>query len=154
MTLNRIVRIAGPLAALLLMTSGGVAQTTATGGDLLPRNATALEGLPQVRIDTTRNDVRRRELDPSEAAKSRLLIKIVDGHFYWGDRTTTPLTVTSAGGFTYLSSGEPGRYVRFRYVNDTLTYVEHTDMAYGVENSNMAYGSVTYWGELRIILGK
>jgi hypothetical protein len=153
MTLDRIVRIAGPLAALLLMTSGGVAQTTATGGELLPRNATALEGLPQVRIDTTRDDVRRKELDASEAAKSRLLIKIVDGRFYWGDRASVPLTVTSAGGFTYLSSGEPGRYVRFRYVNDTLTYVEHTDIAYEVKNTNTAYGSVTYWGELRVILG-
>lgn len=111
----------------------------------LPANATALEGLPQVRVDATRDHVVRRELDSAEAAKSRLTIKIVDGQLYWGDRTGTPLTMSSSGTFTYLSSTEPGRYIRIQRLNDRLRYVEHVDMA---------FGSVTYWGELRVVVAR
>ena len=53
--------------------------------------------------------------------------------------------MTSSGEFTYLSSNEPSRYVRVRRLNDRLTYIEHVDTA---------LGSVTYWGELRIVIGK
>jgi hypothetical protein len=110
-----------------------------------PPNAAKLEGLPRVRIDTTRDQVRRRELDAAEAARSRLTITIVDGQLYRGDRTGTPLTITTADGFTYLSSRHPGRYIRVQRLNDTFSYVEHVDMA---------FGSVTYWGELRVVLKK
>ena len=129
----------------LVMTGAVLAQTPPPGEVVFPKNATALEGLPQVRIDTAKDNVSRRELDPAEAAKSRLTISIADGRFYWGDRPGHPLTVSTSGSFTYLSSTEPGRYVRFQDVNNTLIYVEHVDM--GTQ-------FVTYWGELRIVLGK
>jgi hypothetical protein len=45
--------------------------------------------------------------------------------------------------FTYLSS-DPGQYVRIARVNDRITYVEHVDTA---------LGSITWWGELKIVLG-
>lgn len=129
----------------LVMTGAVLAQVRGPDEVVLPKNATALEGLPQVRIDTAKDGVSRRELDPSEAARSRLTIAIVDGRFYWGDRPGRPLTVSTAGSFTYLSSAEPGRYVRFQDVNNTLIYVEHVDMGNQF---------VTYWGELRIVIGK
>jgi len=129
----------------LLIASSVLAQAPPPGQVVFPKNATALEGLPQVRIDTAKDNVIRRELDSAEAAKSRLTISIVDGRFYWGDRPGHPLTVSTSGSFTYLSSAEPGRYVRFQDVNNTLIYVEHVDM--GTQ-------FVTYWGELRIVLGK
>jgi hypothetical protein len=111
----------------------------------IPKDATRLEGVPHVRIETTKDGATRRELDRAEAARSRLTIRIDDGRFYWAGRDDRPLTVTSSGEFTYLLSARPGRYVRFRWFDDTLAYVEHVDMA---------FGSVTYWGELRIVTGK
>jgi hypothetical protein len=133
-------------ATLLVVTASALAQTPERRNDVVfPENATALEGLPQVRIDTTRDDVSRRELDATESGKSRLTIKVVDGRLYWGDQPGNPLTVATSGDFTYLSSTEPGRYVRLQRVNDRLTYAEHVDFG---------NRSVTYWGELRIVLGK
>jgi hypothetical protein len=111
----------------------------------VPANATALEGVPTVRIDTTQETATRRELARAEAATSLLKIQIIDGRYYWASHGNRPLTVSTSGDFTYLASTEPGRYVRFRRLNDRLTYVEHVDMP---------SGSVTYWGELRIVLGK
>jgi hypothetical protein len=112
---------------------------------VFPPNAAVLEGLPRVRIDTTKDQVNRRELGAAEAARSRLTITIADGQIYRGDRTGTPLTIATSGMFTYLSSTTPGRYIRIQRLNDTLSYVEHVDMA---------AGSVTYWGELRVVLEK
>jgi hypothetical protein len=130
----------------LMMTTRVFAQTPPPPEDfVVPQNATALQGLPQVRIDTAKDNVSRRELNPAEAAGSRLTIAIVDGRFYWGERRDSPLTVSTSGGFTYLTSAEPGRYVRLQRLNETVTYVEHVDMG---------NRSVTYWGELRIVLGK
>jgi hypothetical protein len=145
-----VTRHAGRLAALLAVPilAAAVAAAQAPGrptGTIVPANAEALEGLPQVRIDATKDKVVRRELDRAEAAKSRLTIQIVNGRFYWGDRSGAPLTVTKSGSFTYLSSTEPGRYIRIQEINDTLNYIEHVDMA---------FSSVTYWGELRVVLGK
>jgi hypothetical protein len=111
----------------------------------IPVNAVRLEGIPRVRIDLTQDGVTRRELDPSQAAKGRLTIKIVNGQLYRAGADTHPLVVTSSPEFTYLSSTEPGRYVRLRRLNDRITYVEHVDMP---------FGSVTYWGELRIEYAK
>ena len=118
--------------------------TASAAAGQIPGNATSLEGLPTVRIDTTQDGATRRELGGAEAAANRLRIRIVDGRYYQAGRDR-PLTVSTAGEFTYLLSDEPGRYVRFRRLNDRLTYVEHVDMA---------AGSVTFWGELRIGLGK
>ena len=129
----------------LVMTGAVLAQARRPDEAVLPKNATALEGLPQVRIDTAKDNVSRRKLDPAEAAKSRLTVAIVDGRFYWGEQPGRPLTVSTSGGFTYLSSTEPGRYVRIQDVNGMLTYVEHVDMGNQF---------VTYWGELRVVLGR
>lgn len=145
-TTGAVARIAALLAAPVLGASVVLTQVPGQSTDVpVPVNAHALEGLPQVRIDATKDKVMRRELDRTEAAKSRLTIQIVNGRFYWGDRTGVPLTVTKSGAFTYLSSTEPGRYIRIQEINDTLTYIEHVDMA---------FGSVTYWGELRVVLDK
>jgi hypothetical protein len=82
-------------AWLLTGTVSGWAQSTPTAIEI-PRNATALEGVPQVRF-----------------------------------------------AYTHLSSTEPGTYVRFTERGNRLLYVEHLDMP---------FGSVTFWGELRIVL--
>jgi hypothetical protein len=142
----RFTRIAAVLAAAALVagTAPGEAQE-GRSGLVIPQNATALEGIPRVRIDTTRDTVTRRELAAAEAAKSRLTIRIDDGRLYWASRDDRLLTRTASEEFTYLLSTVPGRYVRIRELNDTLTYVEHLDMP---------SGSVTYWGELRIVVRK
>jgi hypothetical protein len=72
------------------------------------------------------------------------MIRIVDGQYYWASRDNRPLRLQSSGEFTYLSS-EPGQYIRFTRMNDRISYVEHVDLA---------HGSVTWWGELRIVVGK
>jgi hypothetical protein len=112
---------------------------------VFPPNATALEGLPTLRVETTPEATTRRQLDSEEAAASRLSIRIKDGSFYWSSRDDRRLTLTASGEFTYLSSTEPGRYVRIRRLNDRLTYVEHLDTT---------LGTVTYWGELRVVTGR
>lgn len=142
---DRLIQLLGPAVAVLWIAGSGSTQSPQSPDPLIPANATALVGTPRVRVDATQDEVRRRELTADEAAKSRFTIAIVDGRYYWGSPTGVPLTVGSAGGYTYLSSREPGRYVKFRRLNETLTYVEHIDMA---------PGTVTYWGELRIVLGK
>jgi hypothetical protein len=129
----------------LVITSSVFAQPSRLPDEpAFPRTTTALEELPQVRIDISKDSLSRRELYATESVSSRLTIAIVDGRFYWGDRPGRPLTVSTSGGFTYLRSHGPGRYVRFHRVNGSLTYVEHVDMG---------NRSVTYWGELRILLG-
>lgn len=110
----------------------------------IPATATTLEGVPTVRIDSTEGGTTRRVLSAAEGAKDRLKVTIADGQFYWTSRGNGPLTLSSTGEFTYLSSG-PGRYIRLTRLNDKISYVEHVDMA---------SGSVTWWGELRIIVGK
>jgi hypothetical protein len=122
-----------------------VGQTSGQGQVQVPKNAVALEGRPLVRIDTTEDQVMRRPLTEAEMAEHRLTIKAKNGRYFWASRGNLPLTLSSSGEFTYLASSEPGKYVRFRRVNDKITYVEHIDMA---------HGSVTYWGELRIVLGR
>jgi hypothetical protein len=132
--------------ALVTVTVAAALTETATQGPVqMPRNAVALEGMPLVRVDATEDQVTRRQLSETEIAANRLRINVQKGQFFWASRDNAPLTLSSSGEFTYLASSEPGKYVRFRRVNDRITYVEHLDMA---------YGSVTYWGELRIVLGK
>jgi hypothetical protein len=110
----------------------------------IPAAATALEGIPTVRIDSTEEGTQRRVLTAGEAAKNRLNVTVVNGTFYWTSRDNRPLQVSSTGEFTYLSS-EPGKYIRITRLNDKLSYVEHVDMG---------SGSVTWWGELKITVGK
>jgi hypothetical protein len=70
-----------------------------------------------------------------------LTIRVVDGQFYWTSRENRPLRLSQSGEFTYLAS-DPGRYIRFTRLDDQIGYVEHLDAA---------WGSVTWWGELRIV---
>jgi hypothetical protein len=126
---------------LLLACSAGAQQAR----PVFPPNATALEGLPSLRVETTPEETTRRQLDSKEAAASRLRIQIKDGSFYWSSRDDRRLTLTAAGEFTYLSSTEPGLYVRIRRLSDRLTYLEHLDTT---------LGTVTYWGELRVVVGR
>ena len=75
----------------------------------IPATATTLEGIPTVRVDSGR---RRHDATgaphPSEAAKSRLTVGLVDGRYYWTSRGNRPLEMSSSGEFTYLSF-EPGQ---------------------------------------------
>ena len=106
----------------------------------IPSTATVLEGMPTVRIDSAEGTTTRRLLDQTEAAKSRLKVSVIDGQYYWTSRENRLLRLNTSGAFTYLSS-EPGRYIRFTRVDNRIAYVEHVDVA---------LGSVTWWGELRI----
>jgi len=143
-TRRRLAMIA--VAVSWVLAAGAVvAQNRSPGGSILPRDATALEGRPTVRVETTSEAVTRRQLDSGEAAANRLRIQIEDGAFYWSSRGNRRLAPSESGGFTYLSSADPGRYVRITRLNDRFTYMEHVDTT---------QGSVTFWGELRIIAGK
>ena len=144
--MTRIVKRTALAAAVLVglgLAAGTAFSAVASpqGAVDIPAHAIALEGIPRVRIDVTQDGATRRELDPPQAAKQRLTIKIVNGQLYRAGADDHPLVVTSSPEFTYLSSAEPGRYVRLRRLNDRITYIEHVDML---------FGSVTYWGELRI----
>ncbi len=148
MTLQRqIVATFAVVACLGVAALGAAAQQPAKPEPVkIPDNASGLEGLPTVRVDAAEDQATRRQLGSGEAINSALKVRIVDGRYYWGSRDDRPLTLSSSGGFTYLSSAtEPGHYVRLRQVGDRITYAEHVDMA---------SGSVTYWGELRIVIGK
>jgi hypothetical protein len=112
----------------------------------IPADATRLEGTPTVKMEVTEAGAKRQTLAPGEAAAETLAISVKDGRMFWTSKGGRPLTLTTAGEMIYLSSAtEPGRYVRLRKVNDKLTYVEHLDMG---------SRSVTYWGELRVVLRK
>jgi hypothetical protein len=144
MTIRPIV-YAAILLTSPLMTTGGFTQAAEPSQTItFPANAKALEGLPQVRVDASKDNVTRRLLNPSEAVKSRLTIKIDKGRLYWAGQ---PLKVWESGSYTYLSSTEPGRYVRIQWLKDQdkLAYVEHVDM------TDLW---VTYWGEMRVVLDK
>jgi hypothetical protein len=141
----RIGRITAVLVGLGLLAGVAVSQTHAPDAEAqIPPNATALEGIPQIRVDVTQGGVTRRQLGAAEAAKDRLTIKIIDGRLYRAGEER-PLVVTSSKDFVYLSSVEPGNYVRVRKLDDRYSYIEHMDMP---------FGSVTFWGELRIVIEK
>jgi hypothetical protein len=110
----------------------------------IPSGAVTLEGVPTVRIDASEGSTTRRVLSDAEAARNRLAVSVVDGRFLWASRGNRPLRLSSSGPYTYLSS-EPGAYIRFTRLNDRIAYVEHVDLA---------FGSVTWWGELKIAAGK
>jgi hypothetical protein len=133
------------MACVAAVVSAALGQTSAQGEVQIPKGAIALEGTPLVRIESTEDQVTRRQLTDAEVATNRLRIHVENGKYFWTSRGNLPLTLTSSSEFTYLASSEPGKYVRFRRVSDRITYVEHIDTA---------HGSVTYWGELRIVLGK
>ena len=144
-------RMVGVAAGLALTATLASAQTQTGNGSqtvvipVIPKDATVLEGVPAVRLDVTDRGTKRQALDRKNAAAEALKIEAVDGRYYWVSREKQPLTVTTSGEFTYLTSNEPGKYVRFKKLNDRISYVEHVDME---------FGSVTYWGQLRIVVGK
>jgi hypothetical protein len=126
-----------------LTARSALSQESPPAGVDIPPTAAVLEGTPTVRIDSTKGTTRRRLLDQAEAAKSRLRVSVIDGQYYWTSRENRLLRLNSAGAFTYLSS-EPGQYIRFTRIKDRIAYVEHVDVA---------LGSVTWWGELKIVTG-
>lgn len=142
-------RMAGAIGILLpclvMATSSSFGQdATQPQKVVIPPTVATLEGVPTVRIDAAADGSTRRVLDAAEAAKDRLTVSVVDGQYYWTSRGNRLLRLDSSGEFTYLSS-EPGKYIRLTRLNDKIAYVEHLDMA---------SGSVTWWGELRIVVGK
>jgi hypothetical protein len=110
----------------------------------IPATATTLEGVPTVRIDSAQAGATRRLLTAAEASKERLTVTVVNGQFYWTSRGNRPLRLSLSRIFTYLSS-EPGQYIRLTRLDDKISYVEHVDLG---------LGNVTWWGELRIAVGK
>jgi hypothetical protein len=143
---SRTTQAIGLVAALAILSWASSSRAQTIGATpVIPDNATALEGLPTARLDATSEGAKRQRLDRDHAAKQALQITIIDGRYYWTSRENRPLTLTTSGEFFYLTATEPGQYVRFRKINDRLSYVEHVDMG---------FGSVTYWGELRIVLGR
>ncbi len=138
--------LAGTLATALFVlpvASRAFGQTSASPTPVtIPKEASALEGRPTVRIDSTAGGTTRRELEQAEGTEHRLTITVVDGRLFWASQGNAPLTIDTVGGYTYLSSA-PGRYVRLTRLNDRISYVEHLDTA---------PGHVTFWGELRIVL--
>ena len=110
----------------------------------IPPDAIGLEGVPTVRVDSARGGTTRRELTAAEAAADRLVVRIVDGRFYWTSRENQQLQFVPAGEFTYLAS-DPGKYIRLTRLNDRISYIEHVDRA---------FESITWWGELRIVVHK
>ena len=130
--------------AILLLAAPGYGQSVAKPQSVeIPKVAT-LEGVPTIRVDSTADATTRRVLGSSEAAQNPLKVRVRDGRFYWASRDNRLLQLNSSGPFTYLSS-EPGSYIRLTRLNDTISYVEHVDMK--------ERGSVTWWGELRIVVG-
>lgn len=143
MTGKRIGIVSTAIVSVVLAAGTASAQEpTATDVLGIPREATVLEGLPDVRVEVTDETVTRRQLDADESEKDRLRMRVKDGRLFTDEG---PLSVSESGGFTYLTSTQPGRYVRLRRVNDRLMYAEHIDMG---------ERSVTYWGELRIVVGR
>lgn len=132
--------------AVVAMSAGAGAQSKAPEAPIaIPKEATALKGTPTVRVDSTTEGTTRRRLTPTEGNQFGLKIDVKDGRYYWTNHRNQPLTVQTSGEFTYLSSTEPGQYIKFRRLNDRIAYVEHLDMG---------LGTVTYWGELQIELGR
>jgi len=140
----------GGLIAAMLAVAALLAPTVLGQSDSLPApvrippDAIGLEGIPTVRVDAAEGGATRRVLTEAESAKSRLRVKIIDGQYYWTSRDNRRLRLDASGPFTYLSS-EPGSYVKLTRINDTLAYLEHVDTP---------TGSVTWWGELQIVVGK
>jgi hypothetical protein len=135
--------VAAALGVAALLATAVVGQTVAMPVSVqIPPDAIALEGVPTARVDSMDSASTRRMLSETEAVKSQLVVKIVNGQYYWTSRDNHRLRLEASGPFTYLSS-EPGNYIRFTRINHRVSYVEHV---------NMPTGSVTWEGELRVIL--
>jgi len=136
-------RVTVATLALLTPAYGQEAQPTLQSLEI-PKDAT-LEGLPTVRVDSTEKATTRQVLDVAEAAKNPLKLRVRDGRFYWASGDNSLLQLNSSGPYTYLSS-KPGNYIRLTQLNGKISYVEHVDM------KEIGNGSVTWWGELQIVV--
>ncbi len=144
---------ARPVATLVVATLCTIAATATLSAQKaaqpqpveLPTGTLTLEGVPRVRIDDTETGSRRHVLDRKEADRHQFSIQVKDGQFFRGGTANQPpLKVEAQGAYTYLSA-KPGSYIRFTRMNDRIAYVEHLE-----EGQN----HVTFWGELRIVIGK
>jgi hypothetical protein len=143
MTLSRATTIALALACAGLVADGVGGQGRPDRQPaLIPPGATSLEGIPTVRIDSTEGSTIGRILDAAEAAKAKLKVKVIDGQYFWATRGDRALRLNTTGEFTYLTS-DPGNYIRLMRLNDRISYVEHVDVT---------SGSVTWFGELKIVV--
>lgn len=140
--MGKCIHTAALVASLWTLTVAAAAQEPPRRVEL-PVEAAVLEGLPSIKVETGEAVTTRHVLDPAAADRDRLRISVVDGQYYWVSRGNRPLRMNASGAFTYLSS-EPGQYVRIARVNDRIAYIEHVDTA---------LGSITWWGELTIVVG-
>ena len=118
---RRIPSVLCLLAFLVGSTQLAVGQQPGVGALKLPPDTIALEGVPDVQVEATREQATRRALDPATSAQHRLTIRLADGRLFWAGAGNEPVTVSSSGAFVYLQSREPGKYVRIRRVNDRLS---------------------------------
>ena len=143
---NVVRTVATAMSVLCLAASDSSGQGSAEPQPVeIPATATVLEGIPTVRVDTAEGGVAARHvLSESEAEQSRLTVGLDDDQYRWTSRENRTLQKFEIGAYTYLSS-DPGHYIRFTRLNDRIAYEEHVDSP---------FGSTTWWGELRIVVGK
>ena len=130
--------------ALLLCFAASTHSQDLPDSVVIPRAATALDGIPTVLISSDGDTTEKQSLSGAEATKNRLLITVVNGQFYWASRGNRPLQLLGSGAFTYLYEG-PGAYIKFTKLGNKIVYMEH---------ANISLSTLTYWGELKIITGK
>jgi len=143
---HHVVRLQWCLSAcaLLLCFAASTHSQDLPDSVVIPRAATALEGIPTVLISSDGDTTEKQSLSGTEATKNRLLITVVNGQFYWASRGNRPLQLLGSGAFTYLYEG-PGAYIKFTKLGNKILYMEH---------ANISLSTLTYWGELKIITGK
>ncbi len=143
--LQRVHAMAAVAMVVLLLPAATPAQSPPRQSEApIPPTATALAGVPRVKIENSEEGTTRTLLDPAQAAANRLAVRVSQNRLYWSSRDDRSLSLTSSNGAFYLSPTDPGSYIRFWRVNDRLTYMEHIDLG---------PRSVTYWGELKVVLG-
>ena len=95
---------------------------------VIPRTATALEGVPTVLVTSDEDSTETQKLSPSDSTKNRLLMSIVNGKFYWASRGNRELRLEESGAFTYLYEG-PGAYIKLTKVGNKIFYMEHAHLS-------------------------
>jgi hypothetical protein len=104
-----------------------------------------LQGVPTIRIDSAEDRTTRQVLDPAEASQNPLKVRVRDGRFYWASHDNRPLQAYSSGAYTFLTSDEPGSYIRLTMLDNKISYLEHIDLK--------ERGCVTWWGEIKVFVG-
>ena len=141
---SRVIGTIAVAASLALGAAGVAAQAQTSGAKpVIPDAASTLEGVPTVRVDTTKEGAKRRQLTGEEAAQSALKIKVVEGKYYWESRGNRPLTVTSSANTPTSRPSQVNTSGCGSWTKTRSSHVEHVDKA---------WESVTFWGELRVVL--